>query len=48
LAIGLVTSLSQNQRAGFAGGVVFLAVGLVLLLKVKEPSVANAPVAHGG
>jgi len=48
LAIGLVTSLSQNQRAGFAGGVVFLAVGLVLLLKVKEPSVANAPVVHGG
>ena len=37
LAIGLVTSLSQSRRAGFAGGVIFLAVGLALLLKVKEP-----------
>ena len=37
LAIGLVTSLSQNQRAGFAGGVIFLVVGLALLLKAKEP-----------
>jgi UMF1 family MFS transporter len=37
LAIGLVTSLSQNQRAGFAGGVIFLIVGLALLVRVKEP-----------
>ena len=37
LAIGLVTTFSQNQRAGFAGGVIFLAIGLFLLLRVKEP-----------
>jgi UMF1 family MFS transporter len=37
LAIGLVTTFSQSQRAGFAGGVLFLAAGLVLLLRVKEP-----------
>ncbi len=38
LAIGLVTTFSQNQRAGFAGGVIFLAIGLFLLLRVKEPA----------
>jgi MFS transporter, UMF1 family len=37
LAIGLVTTFSQSQRAGFAGAVIFLAVGLVLLLRVQEP-----------
>ena len=37
LAIGLVTTFSKNQRAGFAGGVIFLALGLLLLLRVKEP-----------
>ncbi len=40
LAIGLVTSFSRSQRAGFAGAVIFLAVGLVLLLRVREPSAA--------
>ncbi len=38
LAIGLVTTFSQSQRAGFAGGVIFLAVGLFLLLRLKEPT----------
>jgi UMF1 family MFS transporter len=42
LAIGLVTSFSQSQRAGFAGGVIFLAIGLVLLLRVKEPAAPTA------
>jgi UMF1 family MFS transporter len=46
LAIGLVTSLSQNQRAGFAGGVIFLVVGLVLLVKVKEPVGSPAAADH--
>ena len=46
LAIGLVTTLSRSQRAGFAGAVLFLAVGLVLLLRVEEPSAAPARVPH--
>ena len=46
LAIGLVTSLSHNQRAGFAGGVIFLVVGLALLVRVKEPVRSPAATDH--
>jgi len=46
LAIGLVTSVSHNQRAGFAGGVLFLAVGLVLLLAVSEPQPPSSTAGH--
>jgi UMF1 family MFS transporter len=40
LAIGVVTTLSQSQRAGFAGAVIFLAVGLMLLVRVQEAAPA--------
>jgi MFS transporter, UMF1 family len=46
LAIGLVTALLRSQRAGFAGGVIFLAVGLVLLLRIEEPGATPAEVTH--
>lgn len=39
LAIGLVTSISQSQRIGIASGIAFLVVGMLLLLRVKEPEV---------
>lgn len=39
LAIGLVTSLSHSQRIGIASGIAFLVVGMLLLLRVKEPEV---------
>ena len=42
LAIGLVTTYSQSQRAGFAGGVLFLAAGLIMLVRVREPPVSPA------
>jgi UMF1 family MFS transporter len=43
LAIGVVTSITHSQRIGIASGIVFLVVGMVLLLRVKEPqSVATA------
>ena len=47
LAIGLVTTLSRSQRAGFAGAVIFLAVGLVLLTRVSEPEAATPTVPNG-
>jgi MFS transporter, UMF1 family len=40
LAIGLVTSVSHSQRIGIASGIVFLVVGMLLLLRVKEPQAA--------
>jgi UMF1 family MFS transporter len=40
LAIGLVTTLSHSQRIGIASGIAFLVVGMLLLLRVKEPEVA--------
>jgi len=40
LAIGLVTTVSHSQRIGIASGIVFLVVGMLLLLRVKEPAVA--------
>jgi UMF1 family MFS transporter len=39
LVIGLVTSISQSQRVGIASGIAFLVVGMLLLLRVKEPAV---------
>jgi UMF1 family MFS transporter len=36
LAIGILTELFGNQRAGVAVGVVFLSVGFVLMFPVKE------------
>src|SRR5580698_6959260 len=39
LAIGLVTSISHSQRIGIASGIAFLVVGMLLLLRVKEPDV---------
>jgi UMF1 family MFS transporter len=39
LAIGLVTSISHSQRIGIASGIAFLVVGMLLLLRVKEPEV---------
>jgi UMF1 family MFS transporter len=42
LAIGLVTSISHSQRIGIASGIVFLVVGMLLLLRVKEPEAAAA------
>jgi UMF1 family MFS transporter len=36
LAIGIVTALTQTQRAGVAVGILFLAVGLLLMIPVKE------------
>lgn len=40
LAIGLVTSLSHSQRIGIASGIVFLVIGMLLLLRVREPEIA--------
>jgi UMF1 family MFS transporter len=42
LAIGLVTEISHSQRIGIASGIAFLVVGMLLLLRVKEPEVAAA------
>jgi UMF1 family MFS transporter len=42
LVIGLVTSVSQSQRIGIASGIAFLLLGMVLLLRVKEPEVPAA------
>lgn len=39
LAIGIVTALAGNQRAGVAVGIVFLLAGLLLMIPVRE---------HGG
>lgn len=38
LAIGILTSIFGNQRAGVAVGVVFFIVGLIVLVKVREPA----------
>jgi len=35
-----VTTLSHSQRIGIASGIAFLVVGMLLLLRVKEPEVA--------
>ncbi len=40
LAIGLVTTISHSQRIGIASGIAFLVVGMLLLLRVKEPQIA--------
>ncbi len=40
LAIGLVTTISHSQRIGIASGIAFLVVGMLLLLRVKEPEIA--------
>ena len=37
LAIGAVTAMSGSQRLGIATSLAFLVVGLVLLLRVKQP-----------
>ncbi|HUN27826.1 MAG TPA: MFS transporter [Steroidobacteraceae bacterium] len=37
LAIGIVTAAFANQRAGVAVGIGFLAVGLILMLPVRDP-----------
>lgn len=37
LAIGVVTTISHSQRIGIASGIAFLLVGMVLLLRVREP-----------
>lgn len=42
LAIGLVTSVSHSQRIGIASGILFLVVGMLLLLRVREPGIAAA------
>src|SRR5580658_2327072 len=42
LVIGLVTAISQSQRIGIASGIAFLLLGMVLLLRVKEPEVPAA------
>ena len=42
LAIGLVTTISHSQRIGIASGIAFLLVGMLLLLRVKEPQIAAA------
>jgi MFS transporter, UMF1 family len=42
LAIGVVTTLSHSQRIGIASGIAFLVVGMLLLLRVREPQVATA------
>ena len=42
LAIGLVTTISHSQRIGIASGIAFLVVGMLLLLRVKEPDVPAA------
>jgi UMF1 family MFS transporter len=39
LCIGLVTTLSHSQRIGIASGIAFLVVGMLLLLRVKEPEI---------
>ena len=36
LAIGVITGIFQSQRAGVAVGIVFLAVGLLLMTAVRE------------
>jgi UMF1 family MFS transporter len=42
LAIGLVTTISHSQRIGIASGIAFLVVGMLLLLRVKEPEIPAA------
>lgn len=37
LAIGLLTTVFYSQRAGVAVGIVFLTVGLLLMIAVREP-----------
>lgn len=36
LAIGVITTLTQTQRAGVVVGIIFLALGLVLMIPVRE------------
>ncbi len=38
LAIGVVTTLFHSQRAGFASGIAFLVAGLLMLMRVREPT----------
>ena len=40
LAIGIMTSIFHNQRAGVSIGILFFAVGFLLLLPVKEAATA--------
>jgi UMF1 family MFS transporter len=42
LAIGIMTSIFHNQRAGVTVGVLFLGVGLALMFLVKEEPAADA------
>jgi len=48
LSIGLITTLTQSQRAGFASAVVFLGVGLVLLWRVQDPKATRLETLGGG
>ena len=38
IAFGFATALFESQRAGMATILVFLAVGLLLLIPVREPA----------
>ncbi|MDP6689653.1 MAG: MFS transporter, partial [Alphaproteobacteria bacterium] len=42
LAVGLITGMTQSQRAGIAAILVFLTLGLLLMLPVREER-ANRP-----
>jgi len=47
LAIGLITSLFHNQRAGVAAGAAFLLAGLLLMIGVREQPTDTAGGSHG-
>jgi UMF1 family MFS transporter len=47
IVLGTVTEMFDSQRAGMASVLCFFLVGLLLLIPVKEPPHAAAPIVTG-